>query len=87
LLNTIDGLAVDGFEPGREYEMGNELAALFLAEGWAVPVPLDDPPPIVPFGPGDPYDSRPLYRRRPQTTEPSARASDSKRSGGRRKTD
>ncbi|HEV3062342.1 MAG TPA: hypothetical protein VGY48_29095 [Vicinamibacterales bacterium] len=40
--SCIDGIRLDGFEVGREYEVGNTVAALFLAEGWAEPVPLPD---------------------------------------------
>jgi hypothetical protein len=88
-VNKIDGLPLDAFEPGRDYEMGNQLAAVFVAEGWGVPAPLDDPPPIVPFGPDDPYDPRPLYRERLPTTHTRDRSNDSKRRprGRRRKTD
>ena len=40
-LDSIEGIRLDGFLPGYEYEMGTRLAAIFLAEGWAEPVPLD----------------------------------------------
>jgi len=63
-LRTLDGLSLLTFEPGQEYELGNLLGALFLAEGWAVPVPLDAPASPVPFGPDDPYDARLLYHDR-----------------------
>jgi hypothetical protein len=35
-VNELDGLPLDAFEPGHDYEMGNQLAAVFLAEGWGV---------------------------------------------------
>jgi hypothetical protein len=35
---SIDGLRVDGFKPGQQYEVGRTLAELFLTEGWAEPV-------------------------------------------------
>ena len=34
---------MDGFHPGSSYEVGTTLAALFLAEGWAVPAEQDKP--------------------------------------------
>jgi hypothetical protein len=55
---------LDGFEIGQEYEVGTSLGTLLLAEGWAVPVPLEVPPPFVPFSENDPFDSRVLYRER-----------------------
>src|SRR5258708_3286675 len=39
----IDGVRLDHFEAGVEYELGGSLAALFLAEGWAGPVGPSDP--------------------------------------------
>jgi len=36
-LLRVDGIRLDGFHPGRAYEVGTTLAMLFLAEGWAVP--------------------------------------------------
>jgi hypothetical protein len=37
----IDGVRLDRFEPGLEYEVGSSLAALFFAEGWAEPTPFE----------------------------------------------
>jgi hypothetical protein len=37
-VRDVDGIAVDAFEVGREYEVGPSLGALFLAERWAEPV-------------------------------------------------
>jgi hypothetical protein len=37
----IDGIRLDQFRPGSEYQLGNLLACVFLAEGWAEPV--DEP--------------------------------------------
>jgi len=34
---TIDGIRLTQFEPGRVYELGYTLAALFIAEGWGKP--------------------------------------------------
>jgi hypothetical protein len=48
--NCIDGVRLDRFEPGLEYEVGSSLAALFFAEGWAEPIPFgfDEEEPAVP---------------------------------------
>src|SRR5436190_15056124 len=90
-LSTLDGFSLTRFEVGRDYEVGNQLGALLLAEGWAVPVPLDAPPPVVPFGPDDPYDMRLLDRkRRPSSPPPSSprdRATDTPHRRRRRKTE
>ena len=45
----IDGIRVDQFIPGQQYEVGNVIGALFLSEGWAEPVPSDEPAVLVPF--------------------------------------
>jgi hypothetical protein len=34
----IDGVHLDQFRPGNEYQLGNLLACVFLAEGWAEPI-------------------------------------------------
>jgi hypothetical protein len=60
-IGDVDGIAVNYFEVVQEYDVGNGIGALFLAEGWAEPVPLDAPRPYAPFGPDDPFDSRVLY--------------------------
>ena len=64
-MSSIDGIRVDRFEPGNQYEVGNSIGALFLAEGWAIPVPLDSPVDNVPFDEHHPYDPRPLFRDDP----------------------
>jgi hypothetical protein len=51
---SIDGVRIDLFEPGREYAVGNSIAAVMLAEGWAVPVAFDEPPP-PPVVEADPF--------------------------------
>ena len=38
VLLSIDGIRLDHFQPGREYEIGNSVAALLIAEGWAEPL-------------------------------------------------
>ena len=63
-ITSIDGIRLDYFAVGREYDVGNSIASLFLAEGWAEPVPLDSPPPIEPFSTKDVYES--LTRFLPQ---------------------
>ena len=40
---SIDGIRLDRFEVGESYEVGTSLGSVLLAEGWAVPVPADDP--------------------------------------------
>jgi hypothetical protein len=47
-------MRLDLFEPGVQYEVGNRLAALFLAEGWAVPVNSDEPTMVIPISEFDP---------------------------------
>jgi len=38
----VDGIRLDIFEPGLQYEVGNRIGALMLAEGWAEPVAADE---------------------------------------------
>ena len=47
--HDVDGIRLDQFEPGREYELGNTLGALFLAEGWAEPVAFEEPVMEIPM--------------------------------------
>jgi hypothetical protein len=54
----IDGVCLDRFEPGFEYEVGTSLAALFFAEGWAEPVPFGEPDHTVPLTDRAPDDER-----------------------------
>jgi hypothetical protein len=44
----IDGIQLDHFVLGQQYEVGPNLGSLFLAEGWAEPVVPDDPAPGPP---------------------------------------
>jgi len=37
----IDGVRLDLFEVGFQYEVGNLIGAVLLAENWAEPVPAD----------------------------------------------
>jgi hypothetical protein len=59
-VESIDGIQFDVFRVGREYEVGNSIGAVMLAEGWAVPLALNEPIP-VPFTETDPFADRP-YR-------------------------
>jgi hypothetical protein len=61
----VDGIALDGYKVGDEYELGNSLAALFLAEGWAEPVELDGPALPEPFSADDPFGTATLDRNSP----------------------
>jgi hypothetical protein len=49
-LGCIDGLRLDYFGVGCQYELGNMLGALMLAEAWAEPVASDEPALIIPIG-------------------------------------
>ena len=64
-LRDVDGVDLTQFHVGREYDLGSSLASVLLAEGWAEPIPLDTPPPPVPFGPEDPFAMRIISRRGP----------------------
>jgi hypothetical protein len=41
---SIDGIDLTHFEVGHQYEFGSSLGGVFLAEGWAVPVPEREVP-------------------------------------------
>ena len=45
----IDGIRLDQFIVGLHYELGIQLSALFLAEGWAEPVDGADVGVVVPL--------------------------------------
>jgi hypothetical protein len=57
-VSSIDGLDLARFEAGGEYEVGSALGSLLLAEGWAEPVALDEPPPPAAFSETNPFDRR-----------------------------
>ena len=65
-IRSVDGIRLDRFSIGSEYELGNTVGALLLAEGWAEPVPLDAPAPYVPFSEGDPFTTRIVTRDHPR---------------------
>jgi len=48
-MPEVDGIRLDLFEPGAQYELGDTLAALFLVEGWAEPIDSDDPALLIPL--------------------------------------
>ena len=58
VTECIDGIQLDRFVPGEEYDVGTSLGALFLAEGWAEPLPPES---------ADPSDPDPFAARRPRT--------------------
>jgi len=63
-ISDIDGISLDRFELGMEYQAGNIVASLLLPEGWAEPVPLDAP--LSPsFTEGEPIDPTRVLARRP----------------------
>ena len=45
--SRIDGMRLDRFHVGAQYDIGTALGAVFLAEGWAVPVADDAPAPAA----------------------------------------
>ena len=46
---SIDGIRLDLFKPGLQYDVGTTLATLFLAEGWGEPVVNEKPALAVPL--------------------------------------
>jgi hypothetical protein len=49
-IGEVDGIRLDVFEPGVQYDVGNQLGALLLAERWAEPVASDVPAVPIPIG-------------------------------------
>ncbi len=62
---SVDGVQLDRFVPGYQYDVGNSLGALFLAEGWAEPMPFDEPALLVPFSEAEAFG-----RMMPKSGEP-----------------
>ena len=58
---SVDGVRLDRYELGNQYEVGNSLGALLLAEGWAEPVSEQEPALLMPFSEADPF-ADPPYR-------------------------
>jgi hypothetical protein len=50
-MDCIDGMRLDRFMPGHQYEVPPSLAALFLTERWAEP--LTGAPPALPIARSD----------------------------------
>src|SRR5947208_326989 len=57
-VDEVDGIDLRRFVPGEQYDVGNLLAELMVAEGWAEPLADDEPAPVVPFSDADPFVSR-----------------------------
>jgi hypothetical protein len=64
-VDDVDGIDLRHFQVGIEYDLGNTLASMLLAERWAEPVPFDVPSPPVPFGPDDPFTMPVIDRNQP----------------------
>ena len=47
-VEAVDGIDLRRFYPGQQYEVGNTLGALLLAEGWAEPVASDEAALLIP---------------------------------------
>jgi CheY-like chemotaxis protein len=47
-IGRVDGFVLDGFQPGLVYEVGVQLAAVLLSEGWAEPAVEPIPAPAPP---------------------------------------
>jgi len=50
-MNCIDGMRLDRFMPGHQYEVGASLAAVFIAEQWAEP--MTGAPPALAIPPNE----------------------------------
>jgi len=48
-IPSIDGIPLNRFFLGLQYEVGNTLGAYLLAEGWAEPVASDEPAVVTPL--------------------------------------
>jgi hypothetical protein len=65
LGDNVDGIDLSHFHVGNEYDVGATFAALFVAEGWAEPIPVSAPRVPTPFGPDDPFTTSVLDRSTP----------------------
>jgi len=62
---VVDGVDLRRFTPGEKYDVGSQLRALLLAEGWAEPLADDEPARIIPFSENDPFDAGSVARDSP----------------------
>jgi hypothetical protein len=46
---TVDGIDLQRFAPGFQYEVGSIVGGLLLAEGWAALVTSDEPAMLIPM--------------------------------------
>jgi hypothetical protein len=87
----VDGIRLDLFQPGVQYDVGNTLGALFLAEGWAEPAPSEEAAVLIPlseFGPDRLRDVPPNLQREffpPYYDAPAALAADRRHTPRRRR--
>ena len=49
-LDIIDGIRLDRFEPGQQYEVGSALGAHLVVEGCASLIRSEEPALLVPIG-------------------------------------
>lgn len=45
----VDGVRLDVFRPGLQYELGATLGTLFMLEGWGEPVASPEPAMVIPL--------------------------------------
>lgn len=46
---VVDGIYLHRFVPGHQYDVGDSVGALLLAEGWAEPIRTDEPALVIPL--------------------------------------
>ena len=49
IVSEVDGVRLDVFRPGLQYELGTTLGTLFLVDGWGEPVASDEPAMVIPL--------------------------------------
>jgi CheY-like chemotaxis protein len=59
-IGTLDGISLDHFTVGRTYELGTHVACVFIAEGWAELVTVDEDDGLVRPPPSAVADIQPL---------------------------
>jgi hypothetical protein len=69
-LGCIDGIELNRFVVGRQYEVGNSIGAVFLAERWATPVEAEPPAMLNPIDEGEPDGAKNLSRDVSKETYP-----------------